>query len=84
MDRLWTPAGRAQVDRMTRCSAVGSPEAVLRGLEEIVRSTGADELILALQIDDHEARLRSYEIAAGLRGPRDGAEVRPGSPGMVL
>jgi len=67
MDRLWTPMERSQVERMTRCSAVGSAETVRLGLQELVRATGADELILAAQIVDHGARLRSYEIAAGLR-----------------
>ena len=68
MDRLWTPAERIHVDRMTRCSAVGSPETVRQGLEAIARETGADELILAAQIYDPEARLRSFEIAAESRG----------------
>ena len=35
-------------------------------LAELVARTGADELILTSQINDHRARLRSYEIVAGL------------------
>ena len=31
-----------------------------------VDRTGADELMLASQIYDHAARLRSYELAAGV------------------
>ncbi|HEY1186261.1 MAG TPA: MsnO8 family LLM class oxidoreductase, partial [Gemmata sp.] len=64
MDRLWLPHERAHVERMTRCSAVGGPEAVRRWLEQFVAETRADELILAGQIYDHAARLRSFEIAA--------------------
>jgi luciferase family oxidoreductase group 1 len=67
MDGLWTPAERAHVERMARVSAVGSAETVRRVLREIVEATAADELILAAQIFDHGARLRSYEIAAGVR-----------------
>ncbi|HEX4609332.1 MAG TPA: LLM class flavin-dependent oxidoreductase [Urbifossiella sp.] len=65
MDKLWLPHERAYVERMTRCSAVGSPEMVKRWLEEFVAETRADELILAGQIYDHPARRRSFEIAAG-------------------
>jgi alkanesulfonate monooxygenase SsuD/methylene tetrahydromethanopterin reductase-like flavin-dependent oxidoreductase (luciferase family) len=51
---------------MTRCSAVGSPETVRRWLTQFAAETGTDELILAGQIYDHAARLRSFEIAAGV------------------
>jgi alkanesulfonate monooxygenase SsuD/methylene tetrahydromethanopterin reductase-like flavin-dependent oxidoreductase (luciferase family) len=60
---------RAQVERMTRCSAVGDADAVKRWLERFADETRADELILAGQIYDHAARLRSFEIAAATRGP---------------
>ncbi|MDB5312221.1 MAG: limB 2 [Gemmataceae bacterium] len=66
MDRVWFPHERAHVERMTRCSAVGSPETVRRWLEQFAGETGADELILAGQIYDHSARLRSFEIAAAI------------------
>ena len=61
-------AGRtgALLDEMLSYSVVGSPETVRRGLEAIVARTGADELMLASQIYDHAARLRSYELAAGV------------------
>jgi len=67
MDELWSPAERAQVDRMTRVSVVGSPETVAADLKTILDATDADELIFASQIYDHPARLRSYEILAQLR-----------------
>ena len=51
---------------MTRCSAVGSPETVRPWLEQFAAETQADELILAGQIYDHAARLRSFEIAAAV------------------
>lgn len=67
IDDLWTPAERAQVERMTRVSVVGSPETVAEGLKILLDATEADELIFASQIHDHSARLRSYEILAQLR-----------------
>ncbi len=65
MAELWSPAERAQVERMTACSAVGSPGTVRRRLAEIVAATDADELILTANVFDHAARVRSYELVAG-------------------
>jgi alkanesulfonate monooxygenase SsuD/methylene tetrahydromethanopterin reductase-like flavin-dependent oxidoreductase (luciferase family) len=48
---------------MLSYSVVGSHSTVRRGLEQVVAQTGADEIIVASQIFDHAARLRSYEIA---------------------
>ena len=66
MDGVWLPHERAHVERMTRCSAVGSPTTVKLWLEEFARETGADEMILAGQIYDHTARRHSFEIAAAV------------------
>ena len=63
-DRL-APADRHLIDDMLAYTVAGSPTTVRRGLEEIVARTGADELMLASQIYDHEARLRSYRLATG-------------------
>jgi luciferase family oxidoreductase group 1 len=55
-----------ELEQTLSVKAVGSPETVRKGLDELAASTGADELILVAQIFDHEERLRSYEIAAAL------------------
>ena len=60
------PGDRRLLDDMLSCSVVGSPETVRLGLEAFVDRTGADELMLASQIYDFAARLRSYELAAGI------------------
>ena len=54
--------GRAMLQDLFSCSAVGSPATVARQVEEFVDRTGADELIVTSQIYDHQARLRSYEL----------------------
>ncbi|HET7528501.1 MAG TPA: LLM class flavin-dependent oxidoreductase, partial [Burkholderiaceae bacterium] len=59
-------AERAGVQRMLAATASGGPDKVRRELHAIVERTRADELIVASAIHDHEARLRSYEILAGL------------------
>jgi luciferase family oxidoreductase group 1 len=60
----WSPLEQAHVERMTRVSVVGSHATVRAGVEELARETGADEIIVAAQIYEHAARLRSYEILA--------------------
>jgi luciferase family oxidoreductase group 1 len=61
------PAERALLDSVLSCSTIGSPETVGRGLQDFIARTGADELMIACQMFDHSARLRSYEIAAEIR-----------------
>jgi luciferase family oxidoreductase group 1 len=63
LERL-TPGDLHLVNEMLSYTVAGSPPTVRRGLEAIVARTGADELMLASQIYDHDARLRSYELAA--------------------
>ncbi len=54
----------AMVEEALSCAVVGSPESVARGLEALSERTQADEVMLSSHIYDHQARLRSYEIAA--------------------
>jgi len=54
----------ARLAQALRCSIVGGPETVAKGIEDFVARTGADELMITAQIHDHAARLRSYEITA--------------------
>jgi luciferase family oxidoreductase group 1 len=48
-------------------SVVGSPETVRRGLESFLALTDVDELMVTSQVFDHAARLRSFELVAGVR-----------------
>ena len=66
-DQRLGPMERQMIAEMLACSFVGTPDGVRRGLEAFVAQTGADELMIASQIHDHAARLRSYELAAGAR-----------------
>jgi luciferase family oxidoreductase group 1 len=67
MDGLWLAEEKAHVDRSLSCAMVGSEETVRAGLRGFIDRTGADELMITGQIYDHQARLRSFEIAARLR-----------------
>ena len=66
-DREVTAFERAQLNSVLGNACVGSHETVRAQLQAFVRRTGADELIVASQIFDHSARLRSYEITAAIR-----------------
>jgi len=66
IEAYWSPEEKTRVSSMLRRSFVGSAETVMQGLQGFVEETGADELIVAAAIHDHNARLRSYEILAGL------------------
>ena len=66
MDGLWNEAERHGVQRMLAATASGGPDKVKRELQGIAERTGAKELIVAGAIHDHAARLRSYEILAGI------------------
>jgi alkanesulfonate monooxygenase SsuD/methylene tetrahydromethanopterin reductase-like flavin-dependent oxidoreductase (luciferase family) len=59
---------RWELDQTLSTSIVGSLRHVQSALEEFIRRTQANELILVAQIYDHTARLRSYQLAATLRG----------------
>ena len=61
------PMARQVLAHTQRYSVRGSPDTVRERLREIVRETAADELMIAGQIFEHAARLRSFEIAAEVR-----------------
>lgn len=64
IEAYWSPAEKAQAGAMLRCSIVGGPETVRRGLAQFLERTGADELMVASAIWDHAARKRSYAVLA--------------------
>ncbi len=61
------PQWLALINQMLSCRIVGSLETVKAGLRDFVARTGADEIMVTGQIFDHEARKRSFEIAAKAR-----------------
>ena len=69
IEAWWSsPAEKMMVERaLGTMAAVGTPDQVAAKLSEVIRATQADELILAGQIYDHAARLRSFQIGSELR-----------------
>jgi luciferase family oxidoreductase group 1 len=67
IEAYWTAAEKAQAAHMLTYAFAGSPATVKRGLERFIADTKADEVMVASAIFDHAARLRSYEILAGIK-----------------
>ena len=65
-DGVWSPMEQAGLEHTMMYAVAGSPATVQRGVAAFVESTGVDELMIAGQIYDHAARLRSYEIVANV------------------
>jgi luciferase family oxidoreductase group 1 len=68
IESYWAPHEKAQAMNMLSCSFVGSPGTVQEGLEGFIAQTGADEVMVASAIYDHDKRLRSYEILSEVHG----------------
>ena len=66
-ERDVVPFGVIPLEELQAISMVGSRDIVLQGLATFVERTRPDEVIVVSQIDDHAARLRSYEIVASLQ-----------------
>ena len=68
MDGLWSPAEKAGVGAVAvMLGGRHARDVVEEKLKALIAETGADELMTTGQIYDHAARLRSFEIAAGVR-----------------
>lgn len=66
MDDVWTPQEKTALQQQLGSSIVGGPETIRSKLKQYIEATQADEIMVAGHIFNHKARLRSYEIIAGL------------------
>jgi len=57
---------RALLADMHSCTAIGSPATVAEKLQAFIARTQPDEIMIAAQIFDHAARVRSFEITADI------------------
>jgi len=64
IESFWSPMEKAQSPSMLACSFHGSTATIKEKLAPLIESTGADELMVAAAIWDHQARVRSYELLA--------------------
>jgi luciferase family oxidoreductase group 1 len=67
IESVASEAERAGLEQALECSFVGSVATVTQGVRGFLEKTGADELIISGHIHDHQARLRSFALAAQVR-----------------
>jgi luciferase family oxidoreductase group 1 len=65
--QIASPDELAGLDHTFRYSAIGSPDIVRAKIKAVLDLTGANELMAASQMYDHQERRRSYEILAEVR-----------------
>jgi luciferase family oxidoreductase group 1 len=68
IENFWSPMEKEQVSSMLACSFYGSPSTIKEKLATLIKATGADELMVAAAIWDHQARVHSFELLAQAMG----------------
>lgn len=66
MDDIWSDAEKAAILQMMKYTFIGSRETVKDKLQRFLNETQVNEIMVTSHIYEHAARLRSYEILAGL------------------
>jgi luciferase family oxidoreductase group 1 len=66
MDAIWADYEKAAVMQMMQFTFIGSPATIQKRLQSFLNDTGVDEIMVASYIYDNAAKIRSYEIVAGL------------------
>ena len=79
IDSFWSPMERASIEAQLREAIVGSPDTVRAGLESLLERTGADEVIVATDAYDFDARLRSYALLGEAWGVDPAPQAGPGA-----
>ena len=64
IEAYWEPHEKLGVENALACSVIGDPETVKRGIAAFIDRHRPDELLLVANVFDHDARLRSFELAA--------------------
>ncbi len=64
IESYWSPAEKAQAQRMLGCSIIGSTDTVREGIKGLLDRTRANELMIVSDVYDHALRLRSYQRIA--------------------
>ncbi len=64
IETFWSPMEKAQASSMLACSFYGTTATIKAKLAPLIEATGADELMVAAAIWDHQARMHSFELLA--------------------
>ncbi|MCH2342869.1 MAG: LLM class flavin-dependent oxidoreductase [Pseudomonas sp.] len=64
IESFWSPMEKAQASSRLACSFYGTTATIKAKLAPLIEATGADELMVAAAIWDHQARVHSFELLA--------------------
>lgn len=64
MSRVWNEHQKKSVEELLQCSFIGSKKSVKQGVQKFIEQTGADEIMMASYLYDHDARLKSHKLFA--------------------
>jgi luciferase family oxidoreductase group 1 len=64
IENFWQPHEKPGVQNALACSVVGSPQTVRAGLAAFIERHRPNEIMIAANIYEHAARVKSYRIAA--------------------
>lgn len=64
IESFWSPTEKAQASSRLACSFYGTTATIKAKLAPLIEATGADELMVAAAIWDHQARVHSFELLA--------------------
>ncbi len=64
IESFWSPTEKAQASSMLACSFHGTTATIKPKLAPLIEATGADELMVAAAIWDHQSRVHSFELLA--------------------
>jgi luciferase family oxidoreductase group 1 len=64
IENFWQPHEKLGVQNSLACSVVGAPQTVRAGIDAFIDRHRPDEVMIAANIYDHAARVKSYRIAA--------------------
>ncbi len=68
MQGLWQPHEEQTVKEFFGMAMIGSATTIEQKIQELLQHTRADELIFTCDLYEHQDRLRSFDILAGLQG----------------
>ncbi len=66
MENIWSSDEAAAIRNMMACTFVGNKETVKSELDEFIRSTSIDEIMVTTNIYEHQDRLNSFKIISEL------------------
>lgn len=75
MSRVWDIHQKMAVEQLLTYSFIGSPETVRQQIDQFLEQTGADELMMASYVFDHDERLKSHRLFSELMAMKPAGEL---------